>query len=276
MKFFQEIYFAFLRLRNELDYPLRKRLSFRSSPVFNSQPEVKNVLDSYPVEDRKRIEEIITRLNNQYHFLYFSTSHTLNEIRENYYYLSMLDEAFQRSDLILAESIEAADIGPSSWFYVHALSAALGWFGQSTQRNFHLSGFEIDAYRLYSDFHTRKDHALGNMKGLSGIVYLDHGFEEATCAYDVITLFFPFVFEKDHLEWGLPQRLFEPGELLKAAWNSLRPGGLLLIVNQGFNEHQKELSLMKDLNIPICTAFQVEPLLYSYAFDRFIITAKHP
>jgi hypothetical protein len=188
----------------------------------------------------------------------------------------MLDDALQRSNVAFPETIKAADIGPSSWFYVHALSAALGWFGLPNQRSFQLTGFEIDAYRLYSDFHTRKDHALGNIQGLTDVEYLDQCFEEVTGTYDVITMFFPFVFEKDHLEWGLPQRFFEPGALLKAAWNSLRPGGLLLVVNQGADEHVAELSLMKELHIPVCTAFRVEPLLYTYALDRYIITAKHP
>ncbi|MEI8132982.1 MAG: hypothetical protein WCG34_11160, partial [Leptolinea sp.] len=235
----------------------------------------RDILSLYPKKDRHKIEQIISRLNNQYHFQYYINTHSIDEIRENYYYLSMLDEALQQSGAILSESIKAADIGPSSWFYVHALSAALCWFGSPMQRNLTLTGFEVDAYRLYSDFHTRKDHALGNMQGLQNVEYLDRSFEQQTNTYDVITMFFPFVFEKDHLEWGLPHRLFEPIALLKAAWNSLRSGGLLVIVNQGQEEHTAQLSLLEELDIPITAAFRVEPLLYTYPLDRFIITAIH-
>jgi len=272
---FTRFYLAYLRIKNNLDYPLRQRFPFRSAPVIASHPNTRDILSLYPKKDRHKIEQIISRLNNLYHFQYYTNTHSIDETRENYYYLSMLDEAFQRSGVTLPESVMVADIGPSSWFYVHALSAALGWFGSPMQRDLHLTGFEVDAYRLFSDFHTRKDHALGNLQGLKGVEYLNRGFEQQINKYDVITMFFPFVFEKDHLEWGLPHRLFEPTALLKAAWNSLRPGGLLVIVNQGQEEHTTQLSLLEKLAISAASAFRVEPLLYAYPLDRYIITAIH-
>jgi hypothetical protein len=272
---FTRFYLAYLRIKNDLDFPLRQRLLQRSAPVISSHPNTDDFLNTYPQKDRLTIGQTITRLDNLYHFESFATTHSTNEIKENYYYLSMLDEAFRKTKVIFPESIKAADIGPSSWFYVHSLSAALGWYNIPMRRNFQLTGYEIDAYRLYSDFHTRKDHAMGNMVGLQNVEFLDHGFEQHPNSVDIITMFFPFVFEKDHLEWGLPHRLFEPTVLLKAAWNSLRPGGLLLIVNQGQDEHKTEISYLNELAIPIKTAFRVEPLLYSYPLDRYVITAIH-
>jgi hypothetical protein len=185
----------------------------------------------------------------------------------------MLNEAFQRSNITFRDSVHVADIGPSSWFYVHALSAAVAWYNSTTRRDFHLTGYEIDANRLYSDFHTRRDHALGNMQGLQGVEFLDRPFIENNQKLDLITMFFPFVFEEDHLKWGLPARLFKPASLLITAWNSLRKGGLLLIVNQGLDEHTAESGFLKELRISEATAFKVEPLLYSYPLDRYIITA---
>lgn len=272
---FSHLYRTYLRIKNNLDYPLRQRFPLRSAPVTASHPDSRDILNTYPEKHRERVQVTISGLNNQYHFQYFGDTHTIDEIRENYYYLSMLDAAFQLSGIVFPEAINAADIGPSSWFYIHALSAVLRWYGTCAQRHIQLTGFEVDAYRLYSDFHTRKDHALGNMVGLQGVEYLDRGFEQQTNTYDVITLLFPFVFEKDHLEWGLPHRLFEPTALLKAAWNSLHPGGLLLIVNQGQEEHLAELRLLQGLGISPTADFHIEPVLYTYPLDRYIITAKH-
>ena len=132
----------------------------------------------------------------------------------------------------------------------------------------------MDAYRLYADFHTRRDHALGQMQGLDGVEYLDRGFTLQPDTFDVITMFFPFVFEKDHLQWGLPGSLFDPAVLMKSAWESLKRGGLLIIVNQGHEEHKAETQLLKRLNIPVASSFKMDPLLYSYPLTRYIITVK--
>jgi SAM-dependent methyltransferase len=272
---FSQIYLAYLGFKNNLDYPLRQRLGWRSSPVIRSYPDNREILDSYSAKDRLPVQQLLSRLDDQFHFQYFRETHSLDESRENYYYLAMLDEAFQRSGIEFPDSIQAADIGPSSWFYVHALAAVLGWYDAIQHRNYQLTGFEVDAYRLYADFHTRKDHALGNMLGLQNVEFRDHGFEQQPNTYDLVSMFFPFVFVSDHLKWGLPQRLFNPAFLIKSAWNSLKPGGMLLIVNQGTDEHTAELSMLDKLSIPVTTSFKVEPLLYTYPLERYIITAIH-
>ena len=213
-------------------------------------------------------------LRDKYHFAPFETNHAAEEIRENYFYLHMLDKALDSAQISLPASLTAADIGPSSWFYVQALFSALTWHGSPEPRTVHLTGYEVDAYRLYADFHTRKDHALGQMQGLAGVEYVDRGFTAQPEAFDVITMFFPFVFEKDHLQWGLPGSLFDPAELMKSAWESLNNGGLLIIVNQGHKENKAETQLLKRLNIPVASSFKMDPLLYSYPLTRYIITVK--
>lgn len=273
---FLSVYLGWLRLKNSIDYPLRQRLKrFRAAPVSTSHPFHRDILSTYPEKNRHRVQRTLEELDKNFHFGYYSQTHSLDEIRENYYYLSLLDEALRKSDISLPESIRAADIGPSSWFYIHALHGALSWFDTPSRRQVQLTGFEVDAYRLYSDFHTRKDHALGNMQGLNGVDFMDHGFEVSHSTYDVITMFFPFVFEKDHLKWGLPGRMFDPRKLLMEAWQSLRPGGFIMIVNQGEEEHEAEFRAMAELDISVRCAFKVEPLLYSYPLDRYILTAVH-
>lgn len=271
---FTSLYFAWMRLRNSLDFPIRQHLHFSSRPVVQTVKHAVNILDTYPPEEQARVNSQISRLRAQYHFDYYEKNRRVEEIKENFFYLAMLDSAFEQSQTAFPPNVTAADIGPSSWFYVHALHAALTWYQSSVPRTVHLTGYEMDAFRLYSDFHTRRDHALGNMQGLAGIEYREKGFEILPSTCDLITLFFPFVFLKDHLEWGLPGNLFEPMDLLNTAWNSLKPGGLLLIVNQGLEEHTAELKNLEHLGIKPTASIRMEPLLYSYSLERFIITVK--
>jgi hypothetical protein len=271
---FTEFYFTCMKLRNFLDYAIRQNVHFHSKQVSRSTTNQDDILLSFPLEAREYARNQIDLLNSQYHFENFSSAHSADETKENYFYLTMLNEAFNQTGCEFPEILTAADIGPSSWFYVHALTATLTWHKSSTPRTVHLTGYEVDAYRIFSDFHTRKDHAMGNMQGLQNVKYIDHGFSVQPETFDVITLFFPFVFVKDHLQWGLPGNLFDPASLMKAAWNSLRPDGLILIVNQGIDEHRAELKLLRSLNIPVSAAFQIESLLYTYSLNRYIITAQ--
>jgi SAM-dependent methyltransferase len=274
MNLFTAAYFSLLDLRNRLDYYLRQHVHAPSRPVSVSRGSRPEILSAYPVDVRTRAGDEIARLCAAYHFESVETGFTERDLRENYFYLAMLDEAFRRSDAALPAEVTVADIGPSSWFYVQALFFAFTYFGTTRARAVNLTGFEVDAYRLYADFHTRRDHALANMRGLAGVEYVDHGFEPDPSAYDVITSFFPFVFEKDHLEWGLPRSLFNPRSLLNATLASLKPGGLLVIVNQGLKEHEEELRFLQEAGVSPKAAYKMESLLFSYPLDRYIITVK--
>lgn len=271
---FVAVYYAIQNLRNSADFAFRQRFHTSPNPVVRTRPANQDFLSSYPLECRERAELLVERLTARYHLADFSDALYAKEIKENYFYLAMLDEAFHQSHAAFPPSINAADIGPSSWFYVRALIAALTWYNTSSPRAVRLTGYEVDAFRLFADFHTRKDHALGNMQGLSNVEYIDRGFGVQPETYDLVTLFFPFVFKKDHLQWGLPLNLFDPVGLNVSAWRSLRSGGLMIIVNQGKDEHRAQIKMLEDAGISITAAFHMEPLLYTYRLDRYIITAK--
>jgi hypothetical protein len=274
MKPFSALRLAWLKLINPLDYYLRQHLHPRVRTVDRPRIGTPDLIGRYKVGKREKAAQEIERLTSLYHFDYFSAAHTLDEAKENFFYLAMVDKALQRTGINLPDSIQAADVGPSSWFYVHALFAALTWFGADYPRAIHLTGFEVDPYRMYSNFHTRMDHALGNMRGLPSVEYIDQGFTPQSGTFDVITLFFPFVFEKDHLEWGLPGKMFDPENLLTTVWGNLKTGGAMMIVNQGVKEHLEQLKRLERCGIPVAAALRMEPLLYSYPLDRYIITAK--
>jgi hypothetical protein len=267
-------YFTLLDMRNRLDFAIRQRVHFSSRAVTMEAGSRPDFLSAYPKELRQAVTAEVARLRLTYPVGGIEVIPSERDIRENYFYLAMLDEAFRRSGVELPAEVTAADIGPSSWFYVQALYTALSSYGTEQPRTINLTGFEVDAYRLYADFHTRRDHALANIRGLDGVEYVDHGFSAQPDTYDVLTAFFPFVFQKDHLEWGLPGTFFNPQELLSAAIASIRPGGLLVIVNQGLDEHEEQNRFVKEAGIKPTTAFKMDPLLFSYPLDRYIITVK--
>ncbi len=262
-----------LDARNRLDYPLRQlfrwqRAGFHIRPRSGDDP-----FAALPAEDRPRAHALARRLAQTYHLEDFAGQTTPINYRENLFYLHLLESALEASAVSLPDSIRAADIGASHWFYVQALAALLRWWRTPHPRQLDLQGYEVDAYRVYADFHSRYDHALGHMRGLPGVTYIPHGFSRQPAAFHLIFMLFPFVFPKDHLEWGLPGHLFQPRSLLQAAWQSLLPGGLLIIVNQGEEEHHAQRALLEAEGIPIRAAFRHDPLLFRYSLNRFVLTA---
>jgi hypothetical protein len=271
---FTAAFFTLLDLRNRLDFAIRQWVHFPSRTVKAKDGLHPDFMADYPKEIRHQAADEITRLRAAYPVEGIESIASKRDIRENYFYLAMLDEAFRRSAAALPADVTAADIGPSSWFYVQSLYAALCRYGTYQPRIVNLTGFEVDAYRLYADFHTRRDHALANIRCLTAVTFVDHGFEPKNSTYDVLTVFFPFVFQKDHLEWGLPRRLFDPAGLLDDAMVSLKPGGLLVIVNQGLAEHDEQQRLILNAGLTPVAAFKMNPLLFEYSLDRYILTVK--
>ncbi len=86
-------------------------------------------------------------------------------------------------------------------------------------------GFEADAYRVYSDFYSRFDYASTYIGEMKDVHFIPTAFDVQSERYDLIMQFFPFIFVKDHLEWGLPKAMFNPEKLLKSIIVSLKTGG---------------------------------------------------
>ena len=108
---------------------------------------------------------------------------------------------------------------------------------------------EIDAFRVYSNFYTRYDYARYHTQGLANCWYLPKNLLKHQGKYDYITWFYPFVTEVPILAWGLPLRLLKPLKMLEHAANLLKPGGLMLVVNQNEKEYSIQEDLIKKLNL---------------------------
>lgn len=262
-------------LYNTIDYPLRQFFRWRRRGLrFRNEPKDR-LFAHLPEADRAAAQTTANRLLNDYRLQPFYQNSRAENYRENLYYLELLERALNSATFWLPSQIVAADIGSSHWFYAQALYALCKWWDCSEGRQVALAGYEPDAYRVYTDFYSRHDHALAHMRGLPGARYLPQRLEAQPATFDLITMLFPFVFARDHLEWGLPRNLFSPSRLLADAWHSLKPGGVLVIVNQSQDEHETQRQMMIDSGIQPSTAFRFESLLFQYDLPRFVLTATH-
>ncbi|PKO11635.1 MAG: hypothetical protein CVU39_28290 [Chloroflexi bacterium HGW-Chloroflexi-10] len=260
--------------RNRVDYSLRNLLRWqRRGLKFSGQPK-QAVFDYLEPDKRIQAWESEALMRQMYHLEQFRDCATAINYRENLFYLHLLEGAFQRAQLVLPREIQVVDIGPAHWFYVQALYAGLTWYQTTQARDVRLSGYEADAYHLFSNLHSRFDYARAHIRSLP-VEYIPHEFIEQPGAYDLVCMFFPFVFLRDHLLWGIPRRNFDPLMLRKIAWNSVKPGGWWLLVNQGEAEHQAELELLAQLGIHPQIAYRHQSLLYPYRLERFVILVQH-
>lgn len=260
-------------LRNQWDYFLRQMIRWQMPGEIRSPGARTTLFEDLSPADRQRALSLAETLIGNYRLHEFNRSTSVGNFQENLFYLHMLEAAFSSAEVSLPNPLRGIDVGPSHWFYVQALYAFCRYFGTDQPRQITLEGYEADAYRVYADFHSRYDHALANIGSLEGVHYNPHSFRATADRADLITLFFPFVFEEDHIAWGLPRSNFQPVPLLSSAWKSLVSGGYLLVVNQGEREHQQEQAFFSKCHIPIRLLLKMDDLLFKYDYDRYIILA---
>jgi hypothetical protein len=256
--------------RNRIDFWLRQHIHWRRKGYHVPANSNRRLFSHLAGQDLDRAQHLSNRLVEKYHLQELANETKTGNFQENLFYLHMLEEGFTRGGITLDQSIKTVDIGPSHWFYVRSLHAFLTWYQTDSARNVQLDGFEVDAFRVYSDFYSRYDHALAHIGTLPGVTYHPQGFTTQSAEYDIAFLFFPFILEDDHLNWGLPSTLFQPESVIQSAWDSLSIGGRLFIVNQGSEEYQKQLDILASLGIPVQIHFQMDPLLFNYSLVRFI------
>ncbi len=191
--------------------------------------------------------------------------------RINLYYLDLLEKAFDQLDYPLPQRLHVADIGCSTWFYVRGLMAFLLNYRCQAAREVQLYGYEVDAFRPYFNFYSRLDYARAYSAELKNARFIPEAFKPQALPFDMITQFFPFIFIEDHLEWGLPGQLFSPVELLQRAWANLKQGGLLLIVNQGEQEHIRQKEMLSALGAEADLAFCMQSPLCHYKIDHYVL-----
>jgi hypothetical protein len=193
------------------------------------------------------------------------------DVRQNLDYLELLLTGFERGGVSLpAGQVDAVDVGVADWFYAPALYAALGRWRSERTRRVDLRGFEVDPGRRYLDGHTREDWATWYVEGLPGARFVGDDGSAWRGSVDLALMLFPFLFTRDLDRWGLPRRLHNPAALLGHVWSRVRPGGALVIANQGTRERDQQRRLIEELGASPAWSGRVESPFWRYDVERFL------
>jgi hypothetical protein len=222
--------------------------------------------------EKTRAETEARRLLGDYRLQPFHDDSDARNYRENLFYVQLLERALTESGAELPDRLAAADIGCSSWFYVQGLHALLEWWRAPEGREVALRGYEADASSHGALPLSRLDYARAHIRTLS-VDYRAEPFVPEPGAFDFVSMLFPFVFLRDHEEWGLAQPLFDPERLLTGGWRSVKAGGLLVVVNQGEEEHRRQGELLAAAGVPVAAAFRHDSLLFAYDLARYVSVA---
>ena len=182
--------------------------------------------------------------------------------RENLYLKDILEKTFEKKNLEFANIL---DIGSKNWYYAKAQYN----FFKSFCNDFLLTGVELDAYRLYSNFYSRFEVAKYYTKGLEKTKYLAKNLLEINQKQDYIIWILPFVSINPLRFWGLPEKFFMTEKLLTHAFNLLKDNGQMLIINQGEKEKDLQRQLLEKLNISFVFLGEIESEYYKYQNKRF-------
>lgn len=268
MKYFENI-------KNNIDFFIRKRLSFSRKNYFELNEDKEGLFEGF--QNPQKALEREKFLYEKYELEFLKSNSTKQNYLENFYIIDILDKYFT-SRFTLHASPEnpsplqlftpsALDIGCKNWFYAKGEWA----FFKKHYDILSLEGIELDANRLYSNFYSRKEAARFYIKGLENTKYIEGDFLKHNKTYDYMVWILPFVVENPLLKWGLPLRYFKPEEMLKKAYDLLKNGGSMLILNQGQVEHDIQVMLCEKLNIPYTTYGEVKSDFLNYNIPRYLM-----
>jgi len=148
-------------------------------------------------------------------------------------------------DFSLNSHAKVLDIGSKNFAYCSVLCELILRHFSSGE----LTGLEVDPFRRLSNFYRRGDVALYHKELCSHYYpsicvryetgdWLKH---PAVDDFDLITCFFPFLYEDLHLRWGLSKKSFSPHQMYMKA---LQKAEWLLFFHQGNDERAESLRLL--------------------------------
>lgn len=258
-KFIQNIY-------NIIDFRLRNLFKL-SKKAYNPSNEPKEGLfDNFkdqikPAALKKEIEYL-----EKYRLQKLKENSTRRIYLENLNMIELLETYVNIKNNI--NQLEILDIGSKNWFYVEGKYNFFKYNNQ--EKNIFMTGIEIDAHRLYTDFYSRQDYALYYIKNLENCKYIAGDVMRHKGQYDFITWFFPFVTSEPLLNWGLPLKFYKPEKMLDHVFSLLKPDGTLIILNQGKEEYIKQEELLKKLNIPYLKQGTFNSSFIDFSFERYV------
>ncbi len=265
--FFQNSLKFIKNLRNKIDFFLRKNIRFSRKYTGKNEPKEK-LFDGLPVENKIAAREKEKLFLQKYGLERLKN----NSSRRNYLENLAIIELLNNYITVDRNSPKILDIGSKNWFYA---AGEYNFFKyESLEKEVWLDGLEIDAFRVYSNFYTRRDYALYYTRELKNCRYIPQDLLNHHEKYDYIIWLFPFVTENPLLEWGLPLNVFKPLEMLKHAAGLLDFGGHMLIVNQDENEYLTQEDLINQLNLNYSKKGIFKSSFIEYEHDRYVTLVK--
>ncbi len=189
------------------------------------------------------------------------------ELAETLYVLDLLDRVLTGDERAWAAAGTSLDVGARHWPYLAALRTAVpgAW-----------DGVELEGRRRYRSLQTRESVARWRLRGLAGCRFVTGSVTSLPGPYRLITWFLPFVTLTPLRLWGLPETEFRPVELLTHVWSTLASGGLLLVTNQGPDEHAEQGRLFECVGIAADSLGELPATLSPFRHRRFGWLARRP
>lgn len=257
----------FKNLSNILDFALRKRLRISKGEYYPKNEPKENLYGDLEPNQALIAQQREDEYLPKYHFQGLKQDSKRRIYLENLAICELLETYLEISKE--QDGIKILDIGSKNWFY--ATGEYLFFkYNNHNDRKIILNGIELDAYRLYTDFHSRCDYAKYHIKNLEGANYIVGDFLKHNEKYDYITWFFPFLTEPPLLQWGLPLSCLTPHKMLQHAHNSLRPNGQMIIMNQDKKEYLIQQDLLNSLGIPYKAMGLSSSSFIHYENERFV------
>ena len=195
-------------------------------------------------------------------------AYSVLDYRLNLYQIELMEIAL--GERKLPKDIRAADVGSKNFYY----AAGLERFFETRGNLVSLDGIEVDAYRVYDDFHSRFDHAQNYIKGLGHVHFHPMDVLDYRKKANVITMFLPFVYEEPLLYWGLPIGLYQPENIMRHAYSLLEEGGVWVISNQGKEEKKRQQELLEKLGIAYEDKGMFASSFYAYEIPHYVTIVK--
>jgi SAM-dependent methyltransferase len=106
-----------------------------------------------------------------------------------------------------------------------------------------IHGFEVDAYRRFTNLRTRADYGQYYSRKVKNGYYHAGDFRSTEKKFDMIFNLHPFVTETAHVAWGLPLKVYDPVGLFSHCHRSLAHSGLFLLSSPNEEEYVRALNL---------------------------------
>lgn len=211
-------------LRREFDWLLKRCLRWSAPVVRRPLGDLDAFLGRLSPEELSRYHV----LAETYDLSRLAETCTVKEIFQSIDRLDLLDQH------IGSTPPGGLDVGALNWTYLPALMAFKpgDW-----------DGVELDGFQRYVSMDTRGAQARHRAAQFPGATYRVEDIQGVSGQWGLVTWFFPYVTPGPLVSAGLPDRFFDPVQMLLHVWSLVAPGGALFVMNVDLNEegYQREI-----------------------------------